>query len=138
MRLKLVERGDESIMGERRPWSLVTRLAAYYTVCATALLLVAMLFLYEFVVQHINADDDLFLADTLRAVKADLADKRTVDDHLLADEVPPGTNDYFVRVLDAATKQLIAENLPRGRSVIVFVLPCAVARRQGPNGGQRL
>ena len=71
-----------------------------------------MLILYVVVVQYINAADNLFLADTLRAVKADLADKRTVNDQLLADEVPPGTNDYFVRVLDAATKQVIAEEPP--------------------------
>jgi two-component system heavy metal sensor histidine kinase CusS len=61
------------------------------------------------VVQHINTADNLFLADTLRAVQADLADKRTIDNELLADEVPPGTNDYFVRVLDLNTKEMIAE-----------------------------
>jgi len=112
MRLKLVQQGDDRIGGERRPWSLVTKLAGYYTVSSAILLGVAMSILYVVVVQHINAADNLFLADILRAVKADLADKRTVNDRLLADEVPPGTNDYFVRVLDAATKQVIAEQRP--------------------------
>src|ERR1700722_4245298 len=109
MRLKLVQRGDDDSGGERRPWALVSRLAVYYTVSSAILLGVAMLILYVVVVQYINAADNLFLADTLRAVKADLADKRTVNDQLLADEVPPGTTDYFVRVLDRATKQMIAE-----------------------------
>lgn len=109
MRLKLVQRGDDDSGGERRPWSLVARLAVYYTVSSAILLGVAMLILYVVVVQYINTADNLFLADTLRAVKADLADKRTVNDQLLEDEVPPGTNDYFARVLDAETKQVIAE-----------------------------
>jgi len=65
--------------------------------------------LYLVVVHHINANDNLFLADTLRAVQADLADKRTINNELLADEVPPGTTDYFVRVMDLETKEVIAE-----------------------------
>jgi two-component system, OmpR family, heavy metal sensor histidine kinase CusS len=65
--------------------------------------------LYLVVVHHINTNDNLFLADTLRAVQADLADKRTINNELLADEVPPGTTDYFVRVLDLETKEVIAE-----------------------------
>ena len=68
-----------------------------------------MSILYLVVVQHINTVDNLFLADTLRAVQADLADKRAIDNELLADEVPPGTNDYFVRVLDLSTKEMLAE-----------------------------
>src|ERR1700756_305880 len=95
--------------GKRRPWSLVTSLAVYYTLSAAVLLIGAMLMLYLVVVQHINTADNLFLADTLRAVQADLADKRTIDNELLADEVPPGTNDYFVRVLDLSTREMIAE-----------------------------
>src|SRR5580692_2600543 len=122
MHLKLVERGDESIRAKRRPWSLVTRLAAYYTVCATALLLVAMSILYDFVVQHIDADNDQFLADTLRAVRADLSHKHT-DENLLADEVPPGTTDYFVRVLNQETKQVIAERPAWGHRVPPSLFP---------------
>src|ERR1700758_5691459 len=95
--------------GQRRPWSLVTRLAVYYTLSAAVLLGVAMSILHFAVVQHINTADNLFLADTLRAVQADLADKRMIDNELLADEVPPGTNDYFVRVLDLSTKEMLAE-----------------------------
>ncbi|PWT79276.1 MAG: two-component sensor histidine kinase [Acidobacteria bacterium] len=72
-------------------------------------MVVAMSSLYLVVVHHINANDNLFLADTLRAVQADLADKRTINNELLADEVPPGTTDYFVRVLDLQTKEVIAE-----------------------------
>jgi two-component system heavy metal sensor histidine kinase CusS len=80
----------------------------YYTISAAGLLAAAMSILYLVVVQHINNNDNLFLADTLRAVQADMADKRSVS-NLLEDEVPPGTTDYFVRVLDKGTKQVIAE-----------------------------
>jgi hypothetical protein len=73
----LMHSRDDGPRAERRPWPLVTRLAVYYTVSSAILLGVAMLILYVVVVQYINAADNLFLADTLRAVKADLADKRT-------------------------------------------------------------
>src|ERR1700722_20450079 len=103
MRLKLVQRGDDDSGGERRPWSLVARLAVYYTVSSAILLGVAMLILYVVVVQYINTADNLFLADTLRAVKADLADKRTVNDQLLADGWPPRARDSRERALRDAT-----------------------------------
>ena len=123
MGLNLVERGDEGIRRGRKPWSLVTRLAVYYTICATALLLIAMSILYAFVVQHINADDDQFLADTLRSVRADLAEKHSNSDRLFADEVPPGTTDYFVRILDQRTKQVIAERPAIGHRVSPSIFP---------------
>ena len=81
----------------------------YYTISASVLLLLAMSILYVVVVHYMDAADNLFLADTLRAVRADLADKHTINSELLADEVPPGTTDYFVRVVDQATKQIIGE-----------------------------
>jgi two-component system, OmpR family, heavy metal sensor histidine kinase CusS len=109
LQVNLVEGGKEAVGRERRPWSLVTRLAVYYTISAALLLVVAMSILYFVVVQHINTADNLFLADTLRAVQADLADKHTISSQLLEDEVPPGTTDYFVRVLDERTKQVVAE-----------------------------
>src|SRR5260370_24568590 len=123
MGLNLVERGDEGIGRGRKPWSLVTRLAVYYTICATALLLIAMSILYGFVVQHINADDDQFLADTVRSGRAELAEKHSNSDRLLADEVPPGTTDYFVRVLDQRTKQVIAERPAAGKRVSPSIFP---------------
>ena len=125
----------EGARAERRPWSLVTRLAVYYTICATVLLLVAMSILYAFVVQHIDADDDLFLADTLRSVKADLAEKHLASDHLLADEVPPGTIDYFVRILDQQTKQVIAERPQIGHRVPPSIFPAPPGDGQIPADG---
>ena len=68
-----------------------------------------MWILYLVVVHYMDAADNLFLADTLRAVRADLADKHAINSELLADEVPSGTSDYFVRVVDQATNQIIAE-----------------------------
>ncbi len=123
MHLNLIDRGKAGIRGERRPWSLVTRLAVYYTICATALLLIAMWILYAFVVQHINADDNQFLADTLRSVKADLAEKHSNSDRLFADEVPPGTTDYFVRILDQRTNQVIAERPAAGDRASPSIFP---------------
>jgi two-component system heavy metal sensor histidine kinase CusS len=82
-----------------------------------------MAILYSFVVQHINADDNEFLADTLRAVRADLSHKYKDDHHLLADEVPPGTTDYFVRILDQPTKQIIAERPAWGDRVPPSLFP---------------
>src|SRR3984893_3451252 len=135
MPLNLVERGKAGIRAERRPWSLVTRLAVYYTICATALLLIAMSILYAFRVQHINADDNEFLADTLRSVKADLAEKHSNNDRLLADEVPPGTTDYFVRVLDQRTKQVIAERPAAGKRVSPSIFPAPLPDGRIAAGG---
>jgi two-component system heavy metal sensor histidine kinase CusS len=123
MRSSLVNQRAEGAGAERRPWSLVTRLGVYYTICATALLLIAMSILYAFVVQHINADDNEFLADTLRSVKADLAEKHSNSDGLLADEVPPGTTDYFVRILDQRTKQVVAERPAAAHRVSPSIFP---------------
>jgi len=40
-----------------------------------------MVILYSVLVQHINADDNNFLADKLRAVRADLAEKKVVKEN---------------------------------------------------------
>ncbi len=120
---------------QRRPWSLVTRLAVYYTLSAAVLLGVAMAILYVAVVQHINTVDNLFLADTLRAVQADLADKRTISSELLADEVPPGTTDYFVRVLDLNTKEMIAEEPPIGDRLPPITFPEPLSASRVPSEG---
>ena len=135
MRSSLVNQRAEGAGAERRPWSLVTRLGVYYTICATALLLIAMSILYAFVVQHINADDNEFLADTLRSVKADLAEKHSNNDRLLADEVPPGTTDYFVRVLDQRTKQVIAERPAAGKRVSPSIFPAPLPDGRIPAEG---
>jgi two-component system, OmpR family, heavy metal sensor histidine kinase CusS len=120
---------------ERRPWSLVTRLAVYYTLSAAVLLVVAMSILYFVVVHHINTADNLFLADTLRAVQADLADKHTINNELLADEVPPGTTDYFVRVLDPSTKEVIAEEPQIGNRLPSRRFPEALSEHRVPTEG---
>lgn len=112
-----------SLTKVERPWSLVTRLAVSYTISASMLLFVAMLILYGVVLQHINANDNLFLSDTVRAVRADLPGKRANSDQLLADEVPPGTTDYFIRVLDSRTKQVVAERPEMGDRLPVSSFP---------------
>jgi two-component system, OmpR family, heavy metal sensor histidine kinase CusS len=107
----------------------------YYTVSAAGLLVAAMSILYVVVVQHINTTDNLFLADTLRAVQADLADKRSVTDQLLADEVPPGTTDYFVRVLDKGTKEVIAEEPEIGDRLSPSMFPEPLSEDRVPTEG---
>src|ERR1700756_494423 len=121
--------------GQRRPWAFVTRLAVYYTLSAAVLLGVAMSILHFAVVQHINTVDNLFLADTLRAVQADLADKRTISSELLADEVPPGTTDYFVRVFDLNTKEMIAEDPPIGARLPPITFPEPLSASRVPSEG---
>ena len=94
-----------------------------------------MSILYVVVVQHINTADNLFLADTLRAVQADLADKRTISSELLADEVPPGTTDYFVRVLDRDTRQVIAEQPEMGDRLSLSLFPNPLSEDRVPSEG---
>ncbi|HEY2423712.1 MAG TPA: hypothetical protein VGH55_06390, partial [Chthoniobacterales bacterium] len=106
-----------------------------YTLSAAVLLGVAMSILYVAVVQHINTVDNLFLADTLRAVQADLADKRAINNELLADEVPPGTTDYFVRVLDPGTKEVIAEQPQIGDRLPPLRFPEALSEHRVPTEG---
>ena len=91
--------------------------------------------LYLVVVHHINTADSLFLADTLRAVQADLADKRTINNELLADEVPPGTTDYFVRVLDLDTKEVIAEQPQIGDRLPPLGFPEPLSEHRVPTEG---
>jgi two-component system heavy metal sensor histidine kinase CusS len=94
-----------------------------------------MSILYLVVVHHINTVDNLFLADTLRAVQADLADKRTINNELLADEVPPGTNDYFVRVLDLSTKEVVAEEPQIGDRLPPVRFPEPLSEHRVPSEG---
>jgi len=75
MRLNPVKSEATAARGQRRPWSLVARLAVFYTLGTTALLLVTMVILYGVVVRYSDANDNLFLNDKLRAVRADLAIK---------------------------------------------------------------
>jgi two-component system, OmpR family, heavy metal sensor histidine kinase CusS len=133
--VNLVTGGKEVLGGGRRPWSLVTRLAVYYTLCAALLMGVAMSILYVVVVQHINAADNLFLADTLRAVQADLVDKHTISSQLLEDEVPPGTTDYFVRVLDARTNEVIAEQPEMSDRLSPALFPPPLSQNRVPIDG---
>jgi two-component system heavy metal sensor histidine kinase CusS len=94
-----------------------------------------MSILYVVVVQHINNADNLFLADTIRAVQADLPGKRSVSNQLLDDEVPPGTTDYFVRVLDKAAKRVIAEQPEIGDRIPPSMFPEALAEDRVPTEG---
>ncbi len=108
------EIGAAVVRQQGRSWSLVARLAFFYTLGAAALLLVTMAILYGVVVQHIDADDNTFLIDKLRAARADLDDKKASNGGLLADEVPIETADYFMRVLDRQTGQVLAERPEKG------------------------
>jgi hypothetical protein len=69
-----------------------------------------MVILYGVVVRYSDANDNLFLNDKLRAVRADLAVKKANQGELLAEEVASETSDYFVRVLDRRTGKVLAED----------------------------
>jgi two-component system heavy metal sensor histidine kinase CusS len=107
----------------RRPWSLIARLAVFYTLATTALLLVTMVVLYSVVVRYSVANDNLFLNDKLRAVRADLAAKKVSQAGLLADELPIEASDYFVRVLDRRAGRVLAESPEMGKQLASSVFP---------------
>lgn len=109
--------------GQRRPWSLVARLAIFYTFGTTALLLVTMVVLYGVVVRYSDTNDDLFLNDKLRTVRADLAGKNANQEGLLEEEVPSEGSDYFVRVLDRRTGKVLAESAEMGKQLSPSVFP---------------
>src|SRR5246127_3463814 len=125
MRLNPVESEATAARGQRRPWSLVARLAAFYTLGTTALLLVTMVVLYGVFVRYSDANDTFFLNDKWRAVRADLAVKKANQGELLAEEVASETSDYFVRVLDRRTGKVLAESpeMRKWLSPSVFPVP---------------
>ena len=123
MRLNPVKSEATAARVQRRPWSLVARLAVFYTLGTTALLLVTMVILYGVVVRYSDANDNLFLNDKLRAVRADLAVKKANQGELLAEEVASETSDYFVRVLDRRTGKVLAESLEMGKRLSPSVFP---------------
>jgi two-component system, OmpR family, heavy metal sensor histidine kinase CusS len=120
---------------QRRPRSLVTRLAVFYTLGTTALLLVTMVVLYGVVVRYSDANDNLFLNDKLRAVRADLAVKKANQGELLAEEVASETSDYFVRVLDRRTGKVLAESAGMGKRVSPSVFPAPPSNGHIPEEG---
>jgi two-component system heavy metal sensor histidine kinase CusS len=64
-----------------------------------------------------------------------LADKRAINNELLADEVPAGTTDYFVRVLDPGTKEVIAEQPQIGDRLPPLRFPEALSEHRVPTEG---
>jgi two-component system, OmpR family, heavy metal sensor histidine kinase CusS len=120
---------------QRRPWSLVARLAVFYTLATTALLLVTMAVLYGVIVRYSDANDNLFLNDKLRAVRADLAVKKTNGGELLVEEVASEPSDYFVRVLDRRTGKVLAESPEMGKWLSPSVFPAAPPNGHIPEEG---
>jgi two-component system, OmpR family, heavy metal sensor histidine kinase CusS len=118
-----------------RPWSLVARLAVFYTLGTTALLLVTMAVLYGVVVRYSDANDNLFLNDKLRAVRADLASKKANQEDLLDEEVPNEASGYFVRVLDRRTGKVLAESPQMGNRLSPSVFPTPPADGHIPEEG---
>jgi hypothetical protein len=87
-------------------------------------------------VQHTNTDDNNFLADKLRAIRADLVEKKVAQGELLADDVPIGASDYFVRVLAPQTGQVVAQRPQMGgRALPPSVFPSSPADGQIPAQG---
>jgi two-component system, OmpR family, heavy metal sensor histidine kinase CusS len=124
-----------TVRSGRRPWSLIARLAVFYTLATTALLLVTMVVLYGVVVRYSDANDNLFLNDKLRAVRADLAAKKVSQAELLAEEVPIEASDYFVRVLDRRGGNVLAESPGMGKRLLPSVFPPPPADGHIPEQG---
>jgi two-component system, OmpR family, heavy metal sensor histidine kinase CusS len=135
MCLNPVKSEAKGARSQRRPRSLVTRLAVFYTLGTTALLLVTMVVLYGVVVRYSDANDNLFLNDKLRAVRADLAVKKANQGELLAEEVASETSDYFVRVLDRRTGKVLAESAGMGKRVSPSVFPAPPSNGHIPEEG---
>src|SRR5258708_27955582 len=101
---------------------------------SNGLLLVTMAILYEVVVQHSIADDNTFLIDKLKAVRADLVDKEASQGRLLENEVPIEATDYFIRALDRHTGEVLAER-PKMAKLPPSVLPSPPPNGQTPAQG---
>jgi two-component system, OmpR family, heavy metal sensor histidine kinase CusS len=119
----------------RRPWSLVVRSAFFYVLGTTGLLLVTMAVLYGVVVRYSDANDNLFLNDKLRAVRADLASEKANQPGLFGDVVPSETSDYFVRVLDRRTGKILAESPEMGKQLWPSVFPAPPSDGHIPEQG---
>jgi two-component system heavy metal sensor histidine kinase CusS len=133
---RIIDRNETVVVRpRRRPWSLVTRLAVFYTLGTTALLLVSMAVLYAVVVRYSDANDNLFLNDKLRAVRADLAGKEANQGGLLEEEVPNEASGYFVRVLDRRTGNILAESPEMETKLLPSVFPAPPADGHIPDEG---
>ena len=135
MCLNPVKSEATSARRQRRPWSLVARLAVFYTLATTALLLVTMAVLYGVVVRYSDANDNLFLNDKLRAVRADLAAKKANGGELLVEQVASEPSDYFVRVLDRRTEKVLAESPEMGKWLSPSVFPAPPPNGHIPEEG---
>jgi two-component system, OmpR family, heavy metal sensor histidine kinase CusS len=106
-----------------RPWSLVARSAVFYVLGTTAILLVTMVVLYDAVVRYGLANDNLYLTDKLRGVRADLATGRANQAGLFTDLLPTEASDYFIRVLDRRTGKVLVESPEMGKQLLPPVFP---------------
>jgi two-component system heavy metal sensor histidine kinase CusS len=94
-----------------------------------------MVVLYGVVVRYSDANDNLFLNDKLRAVRADLAVKKENQGELLAEEVASEPSDYFVRVLDRRTGKVLAESPEMGKRLSPSVFPAPPSDGHIPEEG---
>src|SRR5215471_14228891 len=98
---------------ELRPWSLATRLTAWYAGSAFTLLLLATGFLYWVLVSDFDRADDELLADEISIMRTLLRDqlenaagvRQEVEGESAARQYAP----LYVRILDAAGRQIVME-----------------------------
>ncbi len=117
---------------QRRPWSLATRLAVWYTASAFLLLLLAMGFLYFTLAGYLQLADDLRLETKIREVEKLLRD-RPVDSAALnqavqLEVVAKSLEPVLVRIL-RADGQLVAETPGLSANLPVDF------HKTGPGGG---
>ena len=89
-----------------RPWSLATRLSAWYAISAFILIAIATGLLYWVLIRSLDRADDRLLADKARVIEAMLL-HRPNDDAAIRQEVEDAwkarqDTQVYVRVLDAA------------------------------------
>jgi two-component system, OmpR family, heavy metal sensor histidine kinase CusS len=98
-------------------------------------LLVTMVVLYDVVVRYGLINDNLFLTDKLRGVRADLASGKANQVGLLADVIPTEASDYFIRVLDRRTGKVLAESPEMGKQLATTVFPAPPSDGHIPDQG---
>jgi len=123
----------------RRPWSLATRLTAWYAGSAFVLVLVATGFLYWALVTNFDREDDEMLADEISILRTLLRDrpenaieiKQEVEGEWAARQYAQ----IYVRILDEKGRQIVMETPGMSTKLAPHAFPSPVAVDAEPTEG---